>query len=93
MPATSDYAVVYDLSDNRERRRVDRVMKGWGVRVQKSVFECRLTRGQRKRMAVELQALQIRTGAVRIYRVTVSAPLSIGVAPKPDLLRLPAFVF
>jgi len=37
------FAVCYDLSDDRERRRVDKLLTGFGFRVQKSVFECRLT--------------------------------------------------
>lgn len=38
----SDYAVVYDISCDKERARVDRTLKDFGFRVQKSVFECRI---------------------------------------------------
>jgi len=93
MTASSDYTVVYDLSDDRERRRVDGVMKGWGFRVQKSVFECRLSRHERKRLAKELQSLGLETGAVRIYRVVGTEPLRIGVDRAPELLRAAAYVF
>ncbi len=33
--------VCYDIVDNRVRYRVVKALKGYGVRVQKSVFECR----------------------------------------------------
>ena len=34
------YVVCFDISDNRVRYRVVKVLKGCGRRVQKSVFEC-----------------------------------------------------
>ncbi|QTA90420.1 CRISPR-associated endonuclease Cas2 [Desulfonema magnum] len=35
--------VAYDISDNKARGRVFRIMKSWRVGGQKSVHECRLT--------------------------------------------------
>ena len=34
------YVVCFDISDNRIRYRVVKALKGYGTRVQKSVFEC-----------------------------------------------------
>ena len=34
------YLVCYDISDNKARYRVVKALKGFGVRIQKSVFEC-----------------------------------------------------
>lgn len=34
------YIVCYDISDDRTRYRVVKALKGFGVRVQKSVFQC-----------------------------------------------------
>ncbi len=34
------YIICYDISDNRIRYRVVKALKGYGTRVQKSVFEC-----------------------------------------------------
>ncbi len=36
------YVVAYDLPDNKRRNRVFRLMKGYGVHTQYSVFECEL---------------------------------------------------
>lgn len=44
MSSVSDYAVVYDIASDAERSRVDKTLKSFGFRVQKSVFECRLTK-------------------------------------------------
>lgn len=34
------YLVCFDIVDDRARYRVVKVLKGYGIRVQKSVFEC-----------------------------------------------------
>lgn len=34
--------VSYDIVDNKRRARIAKVLKSYGYRVQKSVFECRL---------------------------------------------------
>ena len=34
------YIICYDISDNRIRYRVVKALKGYGRRIQKSVFEC-----------------------------------------------------
>lgn len=48
MRGIGDYAVVYDISSDKERAKVDRILKGFGFRIQKSVFECRLSRKGKK---------------------------------------------
>lgn len=80
------FAVVYDISDDRERRRVDRVLQGFGFRVQRSVFECRLTPGAQRKLRNQLDLLGLKTGFVRLYRVLGTAPAAtVGVAPPgPD---------
>lgn len=39
-----DYLAVYDIADPRRLRRVAKLMQSYGERVQKSVFECKLSR-------------------------------------------------
>lgn len=63
------YAICYDMSDNRERRRVDKLLKGYGFRAQKSVFECHLNKSQKQMLQVALTALNAQSGHVRMYRV------------------------
>jgi CRISPR-associated protein Cas2 len=81
------YLVVYDVGDDRERRRVSKILEGYGFRVQKSAFECSLTRSGRERMAKRLKTLEIETGFVNIYQIHANAKImSIGLVPKhnPD---------
>lgn len=63
------FAVCYDLSNDRERRRVDRLLTGFGFRVQKSVFECRLPVGALRQLQQGLDRLGLTSGHVRLYRV------------------------
>ena len=50
MRGVSDYAVVYDITSDTERGKVDKVLKGFGFRIQKSVFECRLNKRGRNEL-------------------------------------------
>ena len=40
------YLVCYDIVDTNRRNRVSKLLQGYGLRVQKSVFECVLTEAQ-----------------------------------------------
>lgn len=68
-PEAPLHALCYDISCDRERRRVDKLLKGYGSRAQKSVFECNLTPSQRQALLAALHELALKTGHVRIYRV------------------------
>ena len=77
------FAVCYDLSDDRERRRVDKLLTGFGFRVQKSVFECRLTPSAQRALLQSLERLMLSTGHVRLYRVYAgAASTKIGKRPQ-----------
>ena len=80
------FAVCYDVSDDRERRHVDRTLQGFGFRVQRSVFECRMTPGALRKLRHQLDQLGLKTGFVRLYRVLGTAPAgTVGKAPPhPD---------
>lgn len=48
----STYIVSYDVCDPKRLRRIFKLMKGWGIPVQYSVFQCDLTEKQ----IIELQS-------------------------------------
>jgi CRISPR-associated protein Cas2 len=73
------YVIAYDLSCDRERARVDKLLKGWGHRVQKSVFLLTLPRSGLARLTASLEALNLKTGSVLILRLQAGTPLrSVG---------------
>lgn len=65
-----EYAVVYDISDDKERGKVEKTIKKYGFRIQKSVFECKLDKSLKTKLVNELRSLNIRTGFVKIYELT-----------------------
>ena len=72
MSGISDYTIVYDISDDTERLGVDRTLKDFGFRVQKSVFECRMDKKGKDELIKRLEALDLKTGFVKIYRLEYS---------------------
>ena len=51
------YLVCYDISEQKRWRRVYKTMKGYGVWLQLSVFQCRLSRENLLRMTDTLTGL------------------------------------
>ncbi|HID95431.1 MAG TPA: CRISPR-associated endonuclease Cas2 [Candidatus Latescibacteria bacterium] len=49
--------VSYDIVDDRTRVRVMKCLKNYGMRVQKSVFECLITEGQFLELKARVQRL------------------------------------
>jgi CRISPR-associated endonuclease Cas2 len=66
---TTEYLFAYDVTDNRERRKVEKLLHNYGFRRQYSVFICRLTRSGKSRLMRELNALMLQTGFVLIARL------------------------
>jgi CRISPR-associated protein Cas2 len=72
MKGISDYAVVYDITADRERRKVEKTLKDYGFRIQKSVFECRMNKRSLKELIDRLEKLDLSTGFVKIYKLEYS---------------------
>lgn len=69
MANISNYVVAYDVSDDKERHQVSKVLEGFGERVQGSVFECVLSVSGKQRLCARLEALELVTGFVSVYRL------------------------
>lgn len=69
MAKSRDYVIAYDLTGDRERDRLSKVLEGFGVRAQKSVFECRLTKSGEATLRRKIEALELSTGFVTMYEV------------------------
>lgn len=62
--------VSYDIPDDRRRTRLHKQLKGFGTRVQYSVFECILDEAQFARMdLVVRRTIDRQTDHVRYYRL------------------------
>ena len=82
MPKSHKYLIVYDISNQKERNKVSKILAGYGERVQESVFECRLSVAMRQRLTEKLETLEVATGFILLYRLFDNAKRSIiGAAP------------
>ena len=49
--------IAYDITDNKRRRKLFRVLKSWKLSAQYSVFECKLTRVEASELFLQLTDL------------------------------------
>lgn len=85
------YLVCFDVSDDRTRYRIVKVLKGFGQRVQKSVFECpELTEKKFLKLKDHIEGLiDFTTDSVRYYRQCRGCLMECefsgtGVAPRQE---------
>jgi CRISPR-associated endonuclease Cas2 len=80
------YLAVYDVTIDRERNRVAKLLEGYGMRIQKSDFEIRLTREQRESVLEAVERLALESGWVAFYRIDEDAArLAKGKLPEQPL--------
>ena len=64
------YVISYDITENRSRYRVMKLLKGCGFHVQKSVFECILSEKQLTTLLKKLtRYVDEETDSIRVYRL------------------------
>lgn len=73
--------VSYDISDDKRRRKVARIMEGYGYRVQYSVFECELNRKKIAELKHRLRPLvnAKKMESIRFYPLPADAVSQIQV--------------
>lgn len=77
----------YDVVDDRVRRRVARVFEDRCVRVQKSVFEARLTARSAAALVARAEPLLGPADSLRMYAITAQGlkrSQAVGGAPLPE---------
>lgn len=63
------YLVAYDISSDKRRRKVEKLLKSKGERVNLSVFECRLDPDGFDNLRLELRHLIHSKDHIRIYSI------------------------
>ena len=65
------YVISYDISDDGKRAKLVNILKDYGDRVQKSVFECRIERKLFKRMLESIESIleKKEQDSIRIYKL------------------------
>ena len=85
------YVISYDIPDDQRRNRLAKTLKGFGTRVQYSVFEAHLTRSQFEQMKQAVSSvIDPDKDAIRYYalcrtcveRIEVPAVGDVTIAPE-----------
>lgn len=61
------YIVSYDITDDKERKNVIKVLECYGERIQKSVWQCEISKFELSKLLTSLRSLKIETGNIQIW--------------------------
>ena len=73
------YIVLYDISDDRKRNRVSKIILDFGSRVQYSVFECNLDDDLLKKMTSRISKVVSEDDSIRIYALCAKCKASVKI--------------
>lgn len=65
---TQRVIIAYDITNNKARRKLVRLLDKYGLRLQKSVYLCQITKGQFRRMQQELHSLYFKLQSGRHHK-------------------------
>lgn len=78
------YVISYDIEENRIRTKLAKILEGYGVRVQYSVFECELTEKRFRELYEKIFRLtEPAEGSVRFYAICGKCEEKIVTIGKP----------
>ena len=79
------YVVSYDIEDNKVRIKLAKILEGYGVRIQYSVFECQLTEKRYLKLYQEIFRLfdGKTDGSIRFYPICKNCAEKIVTIGKP----------
>ena len=84
------YVISYDIPDNRRRSQLTKVLKGFGTRVQYSVFEAHLTRSQFEQMKYAVaRVIDTAEDSVRYYALCSTCATRIEVPARGEVTSDP----
>ena len=63
--------IIYDIAENRKRRKLVNILESYGVRVQKSAFEVVIDSDKYKRLINEIKSFinQFGENEIRVYKM------------------------
>jgi CRISPR-associated protein Cas2 len=87
------YVVVYDIPDNKRRKKVSDILEGYGKRVQYSVFECILTKVKYDELQQRLKKkVKLSEDSVRFYPLSKHTLSQVETWGEPPLTKMPSSV-
>lgn len=86
MSETAFYLVVYDISNNKRRNRVHKLLLDYGTPVQYSVFECLITTDEREKLEELIKKrIKPQLDHVRFYRICGSCQKEISILGRSEV--------
>ena len=80
--------ICYDIPSDRTRNEVSRILKGFGYRVQESVFECELTPVEYKKLKLRItKKIDSDVDSIRYYTLCAPCMNRIEVCGLGDIKR------
>ena len=61
--------VIYDISENKRRNRMVKILNSYGFRVQRSAFEATLSPSKYKKLIKDIKHIPSNTDSVRVYKI------------------------
>lgn len=76
--------VIYDITDDKRRSKVNKVLETFGVRIQRSAFECYIDAYDYEKLVRKMENLHCDDDVMKIYRFTDAiTEVSFGVFYEP----------
>ncbi len=69
--------IIYDIVDNKKRYRFAKFLKSYGVRVQKSAFECILSNKKYDKMIGSIEKYIGKEDLLRVYKIASNADVQV----------------
>jgi CRISPR-associated protein Cas2 len=65
-----NYVIGYDITDNKRRKKVSDLLEGYGVRVNYSLFEVKITKTNLKKLLLQiLKIVDKKEDSIRFYHI------------------------
>lgn len=61
--------VIYDITDNKHRLKISKLLDAYGTRVQKSCYEAKLTSVQYQKLLRDIKKNLMEEDNIRIYKI------------------------
>lgn len=72
------YTVAYDITDDKRRNKVAKILKDFGTRIQYSIFECNTDRRALLRLRSQLEkVIDFREDTITVYHLCASCEKQI----------------
>ncbi len=71
------WVIAYDTPCNKRRRKLAKLLKGYGERLQWSVFECRLQPHQLLRLRQGLERIATPQDSIRLWQLPARSPEAV----------------